>query len=539
MSDARLHALLRYGAALGATLLATIARHLLDPILDDRVPFITYFAAVAFAAWHGGFGPALLAVVASALAADYFFTQPRHSFSLNNIEDQVGLGIFTAIGVVLALFSHSLHGALHRAAVKQRELEEQVAERRRAEEAVRQARDELEVRVQERTAELRTSEERTRLIVDTAHGAFIAMNADGLIVDWNRRAEVLFGWSRAEALGRDLAETVIPERCRAAHTAGLQHFLHSGESPFLNRTLEVSALHRDGHEFPAELAVSPLRVNDTWVFNAFVYDISERKKAEESLRAFAQELQRSNRELEQFALVASHDLQEPLRKIQAFGDRLRMRYAESLGEQGRDYVERMQQSATRMRRLIDDLLAFSRITTRAQPFSPVDLAAMAREVVSDLDGRLQQSGGQVEVGLLPPVEADPAQMRQLLQNLLANALKFHKPGVPPRVRIEGRLLPPAEGNGNGQAPSFCEIAVSDNGIGFDEIYLDRIFNVFQRLHGREEYEGTGMGLAICRKIVERHGGQITARSKPGEGSTFLVTLPRTQPQGEAVHAPAR
>jgi signal transduction histidine kinase len=238
----------------------------------------------------------------------------------------------------------------------------------------------------------------------------------------------------------------------------------------------------------------------------------------------------SNSELEQFASVASHDLQEPLRKIQAFGDRLQEKCAEGLGEQGRQYVERMQASATRMRSLIDALLIYSRVTTKAQPFVPIDLEETAREVVSDLEGRLQQTGGSVEIGSLPTIEADPLQMRQLLQNLIANGLKFRKPGEAPVVRVDGRLL--EDRGGNGKPRSQCELAVSDNGIGFEEVYLDRIFNVFQRLHGRQEYDGTGMGLAICRKIVERHGGSITAKSAPDRGATFLVTLPIQQPTEE-------
>ncbi|HMJ04782.1 MAG TPA: CHASE3 domain-containing protein [Chthoniobacterales bacterium] len=237
-------------------------------------------------------------------------------------------------------------------------------------------------------------------------------------------------------------------------------------------------------------------------------------------------LRRSNRELEQFASVASHDLQEPLRKIQAFGDRLQTRCAPELGEQGRDYLTRMLASAGRMRSLIDALLTFSRVTTKAQAFVPVDLAATVADVVSDLEAQMQRTGGRVEIGPLATLEADPLQMRQLIQNLIGNALKFTRPGEPPAVRIESRLLP-AEDGAEGVGPC-CEITVSDNGIGFEEVYLDRIFELFQRLHGRQEFEGTGMGLAICRKIVERHGGTITARSAPDHGATFLVTLPLRQ-----------
>ena len=264
------------------------------------------------------------------------------------------------------------------------------------------------------------------------------------------------------------------------------------------------------------------------------HDLLEGKVEERTaeLNASTEALMRSNRELEQFASVASHDLQEPLRKIQAFGDRLQDRCGEQLGEQGKDYLDRILSSASRMRRLIDDLLSFSRVASKAQPFVLTDLGTLLSEVVSDLEGRLQQTEGRVEVGELPALEADPMQLQQLFQNLIANGLKFHRPGVPPVVRVVGHVSTKLV-NREGFGPvRMAEITVQDNGIGFEEIYLDRIFNVFQRLHGRNEYEGTGMGLAISRKIVERHGGTITAKSNLGEGATFVVNLPLQQPKNE-------
>ncbi len=247
------------------------------------------------------------------------------------------------------------------------------------------------------------------------------------------------------------------------------------------------------------------------------------------------ELARSNAELQEFAYVASHDLQEPLRKIQAFGDRLKVKYAEVLTDQGRDYLERMQNAAQRMQALIDDLLTLSRVTTRAQPFVPTNLTQVVQEVLSDLEVCIQQAGARLEVGQLPIVDADPVQMRQLLQNLISNALKFHRDGEPPVVKIRSQLLcererRPTEGATH---PDLCKIFVGDNGIGFDEKYKDRIFSAFQRLHSRSEYNGTGMGLAICRKIVERHNGSIIAQSLLGQGSTFIVTLPLQQRQEKA------
>jgi light-regulated signal transduction histidine kinase (bacteriophytochrome) len=247
------------------------------------------------------------------------------------------------------------------------------------------------------------------------------------------------------------------------------------------------------------------------------------------------ELARSNRELESFASVASHDLQEPLRKITAFGDRLSSQCGEALTDKGRDYLDRMQNAATRMQSLIDDLLAYSRVTTRGQPFVSVSLAAVTQGVLSDLELRIERSGARIEVGELPTIAADPTQMRQLLQNLLSNALKFHRPGEAPRIRVDALPLdgrspesPPGR-NGSGA----IQLRVQDNGIGFEEKYLDRLFKPFQRLHGQSAYEGTGIGLAICKKIAERHGGSITARSAPGQGTCFLVELPVQPSRGDA------
>ncbi len=227
------------------------------------------------------------------------------------------------------------------------------------------------------------------------------------------------------------------------------------------------------------------------------------------------------RELQDFAFVASHDLQEPLRKIQAFGDLLRSQYEAELGEEGRDYLGRMQGAAIRMRTLIDALLSYSLVTTKGEPFSPVDLEEMVQEALSNLEMRIHETGAAVEWKDLPVIEADPAQMMQLFQNLIGNGLKFNE-SKPPEIQIEGR---------NVKKKLLCEIRVADNGIGFDEKYIDRIFSPFQRLHGRSEYEGTGMGLAICRKIIERHNGTITAQRGPDHGAIFIIQLPKKQKSG--------
>jgi light-regulated signal transduction histidine kinase (bacteriophytochrome) len=239
--------------------------------------------------------------------------------------------------------------------------------------------------------------------------------------------------------------------------------------------------------------------------------------ANAALEQRAKELGRSNEELEQFASIASHDLKEPLRKVQTLTELLNVKEADRLSDEGRDYLSRTSAAGERMQQLIDDLLKFSRVATQGQPFQQVDLRDIVDRVVSDLEAQIERTGASVEVDELPTVAADPLQMRQLFQNLISNALKFHRQDVPPEVRISGQTR-----------GRFAEIEVSDNGIGFEAKYEAKIFRVFERLHGRGAYPGTGIGLALCRKIVDRHGGTISAESVPDQGSTFTVTLPIKQ-----------
>lgn len=261
------------------------------------------------------------------------------------------------------------------------------------------------------------------------------------------------------------------------------------------------------------------------------YEITERKQFEEQLKIYAKKLEISNKELQDFASVAAHDLQEPLRKIQSFSDRLVTKAKEQMSEETFDYVDRIQNSAHRMQVLIDDLLTYSRVTTKSSPFAVINLNAIVAQVASDLEVRIEQCHGKVVWENLPSLEADPTQMRQLFQNLISNALKFKKSDLNPLVTVTAKIF---DNSPLGRPGPACQITIQDNGIGFDEKYLDRIFTIFQRLHGRHEYEGTGIGLAVCRKIVDRHGGFITAASIPNQGATFIVTLPLKQNAGDSI-----
>ncbi len=333
--------------------------------------------------------------------------------------------------------------------------------------------------------------------------------------------------------GKTVFDFFPPEAARVFQ-ADDELVLQTGK-PILNRQEPIfSKSGRFMWRSTSKVALHDTRDTTSWLV-CISTDITEQKETEEQLRLFAAKLERSNGELQQFASIASHDLQEPLRKIQAFGDRLQLKCSDALGEQGRDYLERMQNAAARMRTLIGDLLTLSRITSKAQPFLPVDLGKVAREVVSDLEVRIESAQARVEIGFLPTIDADPSQMRQLFQNLISNALKFQRPGEKPEVSISAKILSVQENTSPGLVPGdkICQIMVQDNGIGFDRQFAESIFTLFQRLHSRDEYEGTGIGLSVCRKITDRHGGNIMAKSADGEGATFIITLPVEHTDPEA------
>jgi hypothetical protein len=331
---------------------------------------------------------------------------------------------------------------------------------------------------------------------------------DGYFQRFNAPAwERLLGYSREELVAQPFWELVHPDDVAA--TQAELAALASGRSTLV---FENRYRARDGTYRWLEWSASPDVANGR-VFAAAT-DVTARRAAEQLRAAYTARLERSNTDLLEFAHVASHDLQEPLRKITAFGERLDRKHGDALGEEGRDYLMRMRRAAERMSLLIDSLLDLSRVASRPPVLEPVRLDAVVSGVLADLEQTIASTRARVEVGPLPVVRADRAQMQRLFQNLIANALKFHAPGSVPEVRVDGALLP--DGN--------AEVRVTDNGIGFDEKYLSRLFKPFQRLHTTGQFAGTGIGLAICARIAARHGGDVTARSTPGSGSTFTVRL---------------
>lgn len=379
--------------------------------------------------------------------------------------------------------------------------------------------------------ELRRSEERYRTFIEQSSQGIWCMEFDepiytSLPVDEQVRRRYQYGYisecntALARMYGHTSAEDMIGKRYQEFYGSSYDEQNLEAHQAFIDSNYQINNVESqevDKEGNPTYFINNAVGIiEDEYLVRVWgtQTDITDRKRAEQKLQKTLEELERSNKELERFAYIASHDLQEPLRKIQAFGDRLQKKYQAKLEELGQDYLARMLNATKRMQTLINDLLTYSRVTTQAKPFDKVDLSETVKEVVDDFQFRIEETNGRLEIGELPILEADPTQMRQLLQNLIDNCLKFHKKEESPIVKVHGKIV-----------DQNYKLFVEDNGIGFDEKHRDRIFTIFQRLHGRLEYEGTGIGLAVCRKIMERHGGEITARSKPGQGSTFIITLP--------------
>ena len=377
---------------------------------------------------------------------------------------------------------------------------------------------------------LKQSEKRTRLILDNAYDAFVAMDERDVITAWNTQAETIFGWPRGEALGRTMSETIIPQQYREKHRRGLQHFLVTGEGPMLNKRIEIAALRRDGTEFPVELSISPLKHGDSYTFNAFISDITERKRAEDELRTRTDQLEAANKELEAFSYSVSHDLRAPLRHVNGFTDLLQKHITSILDEKGRRYLETISESVKQMGLLIDDLLTFSRMGRTEIHFTAVSLEQLVKQVLDELKPETNERRIAWIIGTLPEVRGDRAMLRQALVNLLGNAVKYTRGREQARIEI-GALTPALSPDGRGDGQGEIVMFVKDNGVGFYMQYAHKLFGVFQRLHAAHEFEGTGIGLALVQRIIHRHGGRIWAESIVDKGATFYFSLP-SQAGGE-------
>ncbi|MBI3270186.1 MAG: PAS domain S-box protein [Planctomycetes bacterium] len=362
------------------------------------------------------------------------------------------------------------------------------------------------------------SEEGFRKFVDASPTAILTVNGDGHIASVNVKAEEMFGYAHGEMTGMT-AEALVPSRLRSQGGPPRSGTRILGVRPTRSVSIpqSLSGLRKDGTEFPAEISLCPMETLDGLVIMALVTDITDRQQAQESLSQTAKELARSNAELEQFAYVASHDLQEPLRMVASYTQLLVERYRERLGPDvdpdAEEFVRYAKEGVTRMQDLIRDLLAYSRIGADHKTMAAVSLEAPLRTVLGNLQATIAENQAEVTWDPLPTIQAVPVQMVQLLQNLIGNALKFRRL-EPPRIHVSAK-----------RSGDEWVVSVRDNGIGMEPNETERIFVIFQRLHTRDAYAGSGIGLAICKKIVERHGGRIWAESEPRAGSTFRFTLP--------------
>lgn len=375
-----------------------------------------------------------------------------------------------------------------------------------------------------------TAEARAALfqeLLESAPDATVVTNDRGEIVFVNRQVERLFGYSRGELLGKQV-EILVPSEFKASHPRVREGYASHPQFRPMGADLSLSGRRKDGSTVPVEISLSPIRTARGLLISSTIRDVSERYEAQQRIERQAEALARSNAELEAFTYSVSHDLKEPLRTLEAFSGFVLEDYADKLDEQGRDYLERISRGSVRMKVLIEDLLTLSRAGRQRGPPERVDVQMVVGEIVRSLDAMLQERQARVEANDdLPPVLGDESRVHQVFWHLISNGLKFNE-GEHPIVRVR------TDGPRDGMA-TFC---VEDNGIGIDPAYHERVFDVFQRLQRREDYEGTGAGLAIVKRILDSYGGTIEVESQPGAGARFVFTLPRWQ-NGEGALAEER
>ena len=359
------------------------------------------------------------------------------------------------------------------------------------------------------------AQERMRAVIKGATTGMVMVDEKGKILLVNSQLEATFGYTREELLDESI-EMLLPVDSRHGHVQERSNFMAQPEVYQMGRGRELTGLHQSGDRFPIEVGLNPILLETGMCVLATVVDVTDRKRAEDALRTANENLARSNAELEQFAYVASHDLQEPLRKVSAFCQLLVSDYGDQLDEQGTQYAGFIIDGADRMRRLIQDLLRFTRISNVDLATENVDVNEIFDIAVSNLSVAIEEASAVVTKDELPTVSFNHGQMTHLLQNLIGNALKYRQKDVSPKIHVS-----------SADEGERWVLSVADNGIGIDPMFHEKVFGVFKRLHRREEYDGTGIGLALCKRIIERFGGTIWVESTPGAGSTFHVTVKKT------------
>lgn len=367
---------------------------------------------------------------------------------------------------------------------------------------------------QEAIALVSDREQNFHQLIENAPDAIIVIDEESKIKLWNPKSQMIFGWSFEEVEGTLLGETIIPEQYRQRHYEGMKRYLTTGEVHVLNKTIDITALNKQGQEFFVALTISKAVLKGQSIFIAFIRDISEQKKMAEEIRLQKEQLEKTNEELAQYASFASHDLKEPIRKILIFCDLLLNSSSPKNEDQQKEIINKVFSSAKRMEMLIESVRKFSTISSLPLEANTILLNDIINEVLEDLEENIRNKKATVQLSGLPSVRVNRIHLYQLFQNLINNSLKFSKSSLPPIITMAF----------DHESEGYAFIRLSDNGIGFSNQYADKIFQPFQRLHGHT-YAGTGIGLSICKKIIEIYGGHISVHSIAGEGSTFLFSLP--------------
>ncbi|OZG74887.1 hypothetical protein BTA51_00305 [Hahella sp. CCB-MM4] len=411
---------------------------------------------------------------------------------------------------------------------RNRALGDEMSRREEVEQELRRLYLSLEHKVAERTQELESAkqalenqielatraQQRFRSIFECAPNGMIVINRQGKVLQANEQALSIFRYASEELEGKSI-ELLVPSELRKQHVEDRGLYCDAPERRAMGERKDLYGLRQDGTRVPVEIGLNPVGSIDRQEIVASVVDVSERKEYERRIESRNSALERSNRELQEFAFIASHDLREPLRKIISFSKLLQSQDYGEFTSEGQEFSGYVVSAAERMRELLDSLLSYSRVTSKGSCFQPTDLNKILEDVLSDLQLAIDESGAEIQTGFLATIECDTSQVRQLMQNVIANSLKYKVDGNVPVVSINGTVI----------QDDIYQICIKDNGIGFDPRYSEQIFEVFKRLHGRDTYSGTGMGLAICRKIVERHQGAIWAEGAPGKGASIYFELP--------------